>query len=224
MVPGAEGHRVPRWMLRVTGGSGTTRDRVVGESSTSGPRWDNEPATGIFRSPTGLATADPRCAWALATRRSFRWRPAPCSTRRPGRPPEVSLSASAGLRMASSGPMATPRTRTAMTMTTRTSTGSFFSTVVHHAGGCAASASTVPLEFGVLGHIERDGCLPRAGANTPDDAGLTRCARLWPGAVQPSRFVRPQPVYPATGRRATSGGPARSGPGPCPAMLHYSEV
>src|SRR5215216_8024986 len=44
------------------------RDRVVGESSISGPRWDNEPATGIFRSPTGLATADPRCAWALATR------------------------------------------------------------------------------------------------------------------------------------------------------------
>jgi hypothetical protein len=87
-----------------------------------------------------LATADPRCAWALATRWSFRWRPAPCSTRRPGRPPGVSLSASAGLRMASSGPMATPRTRTAMTMTTRTSTGSFFSTVVHHSGGCAARA------------------------------------------------------------------------------------
>jgi hypothetical protein len=42
--------------------------------------------------------------------------------------------------MASSGPMATPRTRTAMTITTRTSTGSFFSTVVHHSGGCAARA------------------------------------------------------------------------------------
>src|SRR5215207_6559150 len=64
---------------------------------------------------------------------------------------------------------------------------------------CCASASTVPLEFGVLGHIERDGYLPRAGANTPADAGLTRCARLWPRAVQPSRFVRSQPVYPATG-------------------------
>src|SRR5829696_8764918 len=38
-----------------------------------------------------------------------------------GSAPGVSLSASAGLRMASSGPMATPRTRTAMTMTTRTS-------------------------------------------------------------------------------------------------------
>jgi hypothetical protein len=42
---------------------------------------------------------------------------------------------------------------------------------------CCASASTVPLEFGVLGHMERDGYLPRAGANTPADAGLTRCAR-----------------------------------------------
>jgi hypothetical protein len=61
---------------------------------------------------------------------------------------------------------------------------------------CCASASTVPLQFGVLGHIERNGYLPRAGANTPADAGLTRCARLWPRAVRPSRFVRPQPVYP----------------------------
>src|SRR5215218_11460697 len=84
--------------------------------------------------------------------------------------PGVRLSASAGLRMASSGPMATPRTRTAMTMTTRTSTGPFFSTVVHHSGWCCASASTVPLEVGVLGHIQRDEYLPRAGANTPADA------------------------------------------------------
>src|SRR5215213_7873347 len=77
MVPGAEGHPGHRWMLRVTGGSDAARDRVVGESSISGSRWDNQPATGIFRSPMGLATADPRCAWALATRWSFRWRPAP---------------------------------------------------------------------------------------------------------------------------------------------------
>src|SRR5215217_8851401 len=40
---------------------------------------------------------------------------------------------------------------------------------------CCASASTVPLEFGVLGHMERDGYLPRAEANTPADAGLTGC-------------------------------------------------
>jgi hypothetical protein len=104
-----------------------------------------------------------------------------------------------------------------MTMTTRTSTGSFFSTVV-------------PIRDGVLG--ERLDCprlssacsvtssetdtSPGRRANTLADAGLTRCARLWPRAVQPSRFVRPQPVYPATGRRAASGGFARSGPGHCP--------
>jgi hypothetical protein len=40
-----------------------------------------------------------------------------------------------------------------------------------------------------------------------------------PRAVRPSRFVRAQPVYPATDRRAACGGFARSGPGPCPAML-----
>ncbi len=31
---------------------------------------------------------------------------------------------------------------------------------------CCASASTVPLEVGVLGHIQRDGYLPGRGANT----------------------------------------------------------
>jgi hypothetical protein len=60
-----------------------------------------------------------------------------------GSAPGVSLSASAGLRMASSGPMATPRTRTAMTMTTRISTGSFFSTLVQPLGMvCCANVST----------------------------------------------------------------------------------
>jgi len=54
----------------------------------SGPRLDNEPATGIFRSaPIALPTAGPRCAWAWATRRCFRWRPVPCPTCWPGRPP-----------------------------------------------------------------------------------------------------------------------------------------
>ena len=55
---------------------------------SSGPRLDNEPATGIFRSaPIAIATAGPRCAWAWATRRCFRWRPVPCPTCWPGRPP-----------------------------------------------------------------------------------------------------------------------------------------
>ena len=40
---------------------------------------------------------------------------------------------------------------------------------------------------------------PGRRANTPADAALTRCARLWPRAVQPSRFVRSQPVYPCNG-------------------------
>ena len=35
--------------------AGAARDRVVGESSISGPRWDNEPATGIFRSLYGVS-------------------------------------------------------------------------------------------------------------------------------------------------------------------------
>jgi hypothetical protein len=111
-----------------------------------------------------------------------------------------------------------------MTMTTRTSTGSFFSTVVHHSGWCAARAPRLSRLSSACSVIQRDGYLPGRGVNTPPDAGRTRCVRLWPRAVQPSRFVRPQPAYPATGRRAASGGFARSGPGPCPAMLHYPEV
>jgi len=125
------------------------------------------------------------------------------------------LSASAGLRMASSGPMATPRTRTAMTMTTRTSTGSFFSTVVPIRDGVLGERLDCPrLSSARLVTSSETDTSPGRRANTPADAGLTRCARLRPRAVQPPRFVRPQPVYPATGRRAASGGFARSGPGP----------
>jgi hypothetical protein len=132
-----------------------------------------------------------------------------------GSAPGVSLSASAGLRMASSGPMATPRTRTAMTMTTRTSTGSFFSTVVPIRDGVLGERLDCPrLSSARLVTSSETDTSPGRRANTPADAGLTRCARLRPRAVQPSRFVRPQPVYPATGRRAASGGFARSGPGP----------
>jgi hypothetical protein len=102
-----------------------------------------------------------------------------------------------------------------MTMTTRTSTGSFFSTVVHHSGGCAARAPRLSRSSSACSVTSSEtDTSPGRGVNTPADAGLTRCARLWPRAVQPSRFVRPQPVYPATGRRAASGGFARSGPGP----------
>src|SRR5215216_7433436 len=98
-----------------------------------------------------------------------------------GSAPGVSLSASAGLRMASSGPMATPRTRTAMTMTHEDFHRILLLDGCSPLGRvCCASASTVPLEFSVLGHMERDGYLPRAEANTPADAGLTGCARLWP--------------------------------------------
>jgi hypothetical protein len=112
-----------------------------------------------------------------------------------------------------------------MTMTTRTSTGSFFSTVVHHSGGCAARAPRLSRSSSACSVTSSEtDTSPERGVNTPADAGLTRCARLWPRAVQPSRFVRSQPVYPCNRRRAASGGLARSGPGPCPAMLHYPEV
>ena len=112
-----------------------------------------------------------------------------------------------------------------MTMTTRTSTGSFFSTVVPIRDGVLGERLDCPrLSSARLVTSSETDTSPGRRANTPADAGLTRCARLRPRAVQPPRFVRPQPVYPATGRRAASGGLARSGPEPCPAMLHYPEV
>ena len=201
MVSGAEGHQVHRWMLRVTGGSGAARDRVVGESSISGPRWDNEPATGIFRSPTGLATADPRCAWALATRSFVGVRLLARLAGRVGPRGEL-----VGLRRVAHGQQR-PDGDSKNEDGDDDDHEDFHRILLLDGCSplgrvCCASASTVPLEFGVLGHMERDGYLPRAGANTPADAGLTRRARLWPRAVRPSRFVRSQPVYPCNGTAA----------------------
>ena len=192
MVSGAESHRVTQV---AASGCGRLRHRAIGlsRSPRSGvPDGTTSRPRGYSGSPMGVATADPRCAWALATRWSFRWRPAPCSTRRPGRPPGVSLSASAGLRMASSGPMATPRTRTAMT--TRTSTGSFFSTVVHHSGWCAARAPRLSrLSSACSVTSSKTNTSPGRRANTgrcrPDPLcarrGLERCSR--PGLSGRSR-------------------------------------
>src|SRR5215216_3360771 len=59
-----------------------------------------------------------------------------------GSAPGVGLSASAGLRMASSGPTATPRTRTAMTMITRISTGSSSTVAQLLRTVCCTSSST----------------------------------------------------------------------------------
>ena len=125
------------------------------------------------------------------------------------------MSASAGLRMATSGPMATPRTRTAMTMTTRTSTGSFFSTVVHHSGGCAARAPRLSRLSSACSVIQRDGYLPGRGVNTPPmpagpavcACGLERCSR--PGVSGRSRPTL-QPA--AALQAAISHGPDRTLP------------
>src|SRR5215217_7829751 len=198
------------------------RDRVVGESSISGLRWDNEPATGIFRSPTGLATADPRCAWALATRRSFRWRPAPCSTRRPVGPRGELV----GLRRVAHGQQR-PDGDSKNEDGDDDDHEDFHRILLLDGCSplgrvCCASASTVPLQFGVLGHMERDGYLPRAGANTPADAGLTRCARACGlercsllGLSGRSRST------PATGPPRCKRWSRTVGTRTCPAMLHY---
>src|SRR4029453_12488753 len=67
-----------------------------------------------------------------------------------------------------------------------------------HSGWCAGRAPRLSrLSSACLVTSSKTNTSPGRRANTPADAGLTRCARLWPRAVQPSRFVRPQPVYPA---------------------------
>src|SRR5215207_8895708 len=107
MVPGAEGHRVHRWMLRVTGGAGAARDRICRGVLDPRSQMGQRASHGDIPVAYGVSYGWSSVCLGVGDSMELSLASGSLLDSPAGSAPGVSLSASAGLRMASSGPMAT---------------------------------------------------------------------------------------------------------------------